>query len=142
MHLLQAIKVLSPLDVVVLTLEESRLLKKQNIDDCVPASFLFEKADRLISVGNVPTRNVTYWNVSQGQEKDKVSDWQEKLISELSNSKMNVEVQDLDNTKDIVKVSCEVYMIVHNCEQLTKELLKDVKCARVHTAFGPIEVEL
>lgn len=142
MHILEAIKVLSPLDVVVLTLENQALVKKSELDECLPASFLVPKVEKLIQLGEFPTRNVTYWNVSEGKIKEETEDWNEKLIKELTSSKMSVKVQELDNTKNIVEVSCEVYLIVHNCSQLTKELLKEVKCARIHTAFGQIDVEI
>lgn len=142
MHILEAIKVLSPLDVVILTLENQTLVKKSELDECLPASFLVSKVEKFIQLGEFPTRNVTYWNVSEGKTKEETEDWNEKLIKELTSSKMSVKVQELDNTKNIVEVSCEIYLIVHNCSQLTKELLKEVKCARIHTAFGQIDVEI
>lgn len=142
MRLIDSIKLLSPLDLVVLTIEEQKVIKKSEINDCVPASFLLEKAEKFIHLGEFPTRNVTYWNVSSGKTKEEVPDWNERLIKELSHSKIEWDVQDLDNTKDILRVSCEIYMIVHNCNVLNNELLKEVKCARVHTAFGQIDVEI
>lgn len=142
MRLIDSIKLLSPLDLVVLTIEEQKVIKKSEINDCVPASFLLEKAEKFIHLGEFPTRNVTYWNVSSGKIKEEVPDWNERLIKELSHSKIEWDVQDLDNTKDILRVSCEIYMIVHNCNVLNNELLKEVKCARVHTAFGQIDVEI
>ena len=142
MNILETIKVLSPLDVVVFTIEEQRIVKKKEVDDCVPASFLTEKAEKFLMLGEFPTRNVSYWNISSGKEKSEIPEWELLLIKELSSSKMELDVQEMDNTKDIVKVSCEIYMIAHNCKQLTNELLKEVKCARVHTAFGPIDVQV
>ena len=142
MKLVEIIRVLSPLDVVVLTLEAQEVVKKDKLEDCLPASFLLPKAEKLIHLGEFPTRNVTYWNATEGKLKDEVPDWNERLIKELTNSKMTIKVQELDNTKDVVEVSCEIYMIAHNCTQLNKELLKEVKCARVHTAFGQLDVEI
>ena len=142
MHLLETLKVLSPLDVVVLTIEEQKIVKKGDVENCIPAAFLIEKAEKFLMLGEFPTRNVSYWNATQGKEKSETPDWELFLIKELSSSKMEMNVQEMDNTKDIVQVSCEIYMIAHNCMQLTKELLKEVKCARVHTAFGPIDVEV
>jgi len=142
MHINECLKVLSPLDVVVLTLEAQSLVKKDKIDDCTPASFLIPKVEKFISVGEFPTRNVTYWNISEGKIKEEIPDWEERLIKELSNSNMTIKVQELDNTKNVVEVSCEIYMIAHNCTQLSKELLGEVKCAKVLTVFGPIDVEI
>lgn len=142
MHIIESIKLLSSLDVVVLTIEEQKVIKKSEIDDCIPASFLVEKAEKFIHLGEFPTRNITYWNATAGKAKEEVPDWNDRLIKELSCSKMEWEVQDLDNTKDVLKVSCEIYMIAHNCDVLNNELLKEVKCARVHTAFGQIDVEI
>jgi len=142
MHLIESIKLFSPLDVIILTIEDQKIIKKSETDDCIPASFLLEKAEKFIHLGEFPTRNITYWNATAGKTKEEVLDWNERLIGELSNSKLEWEVQELDNTKNILKVSCEIYMIVHNCAALTNELLKEVKCARVHTAFGPIDVEI
>ena len=142
MHLIDSIKLLSPLDVIVLTIEEQKVVKIADIDDCIPASFLIEKAEKFLHMGEFPTRNITYWNATEGKTKEESPDWNEKLIKELSHSKMEWELQELDNTKKVMKVSCEIYMIAHNCELLSRELLKEVKCARVHTAFGQIEVEV
>ncbi len=142
MHIIESIKLLSSLDVVVLTIEEQKVIKKSEIDDCIPASFLVEKAEKFIHLGEFPTRNITYWNATAGKAKEEVPDWNDRLIKELSHSKMEWEVQNLDNTKDVLKVSCEIYMIAHNCDVLNNELLKEVKCARVHTAFGQIDVEI
>lgn len=142
MHILDCIKVLSALDVVVLTLEAQEIVKRESLDDCVPASFLLPKVEKFIHLGEFPTRNVTYWNATEGKTKEEVTDWELRLIRELTNSNMTVKVQGLDNTKDVVQVSCEICMIAHNCTQLSKELLKEVKCARVHTAFGQIDVEI
>jgi len=142
MHLIESIKLFSPLDVIILTIEDQKIIKKSETDDCIPASFLLEKAEKFIHLGEFPTRNITYWNATAGKTKEEVLDWNERLIGELSNSKLEWEVQELDNTKNILKVSCEIYMIVHNCAALTNELLKEVKCARIHTAFGPIDVEI
>ena len=142
MQLVDFLKLLSPLDVVVLTLEEQVIIKSFEVDECVPASFLLEKAEKFIHLGEFPTRNITYWNTTEGKTKEEVSDWDEKLIKELSHSRMEWELQELDNTKKVMKVSCEIYMIAHNCSSLSRELLKEVKCARVHTAFGQFEVEI
>jgi hypothetical protein len=142
MHLIETLKVLSPLDVIVLTIEEQKIVKKKEVENCVPAAFLIDKAEKFLLLGEFPTRNVSYWNATQGKEKSETADWELSLIKELSNSRMEISVQEMDNTKSIVQVSCEIYMIAHNCILLTKELLKEVKCARVHTAFGPIEVEI
>ena len=142
MHILDCIKVLSPVDVVVLTLETQNIVKKDKVEDCIPASFLIPLVERFVHLGEFPTRNVTYWNVTEGKDKEEIFNWEERLIKELTSSNMTISIQELDNTKDVVKVSCEIYMLAHNCMQLTKELLKEVKCAKVLTAFGPIEVEI
>lgn len=142
MKLFDAIKVMSPLDVVSLTIETHEIVKKDVLNDIIPATFLLEKAEELIMLGEFPTRNITYWNVSEGHQKENVPDWRDRLISVLSNSNMTLSVQNLDITKSVMKVSCEIFMLVHNCSQLTSEHLKGVKCARVNTAFGTVDVEI
>ena len=142
MHVLDCIKLISPIDIVVFTLEVQEIVKKDKVDDCIPAAFLIPLVERFIHLGEFPTRNVTYWNATGGKVKEETSDWEERLIKELTNSNMTISIQSLDNTKDVVKISCEIYMIAHNCMQLNKELLKEAKCAKVLTAFGSIEVEI
>ena len=142
MHLLELVEILSPRDVVVLTVETKEVIKRSEINDQKLASLLLHKAEKLVFAGEFPTENPTYRNMTNGIAKEEVTDWRDNLINELSKSKMKMKVQQLDNTKDVVEVSCEVYMIAHNCKQLNKQLLKEVKCARAHTTFGPIAAEL
>ena len=142
MKLFDAIKVISPLDVISLTIETQEIVKKESLDDCLPASFLLKKAEELIMLGEFPTRNITYWNATEGLQKNVFPDWEERLISVLTNSNMILSVQNLDNTKSVMKISCEIFMLAHNCAQLTNESLKGVICAKVNTAFGTIDVEI
>ena len=142
MDLNSTLKLLSPLDVLVFTIETQSIVKTDAVDDCIPAKFLIPKAESLIMTGEFPTRNITYWRSTEGKTKEEVDDWEFRLISALSNSNLQVNVLDLDNTSKVVEASCEVYMLAVNCGALSASQLKEVKCARAHTAFGPIDLAI
>lgn len=139
---MDAIEKISPFTSVILTLEVQKILKKDEIESIDPAELLVDKVETFLKVGDVPTRNVTYWNLTKGSDMSEVPNWRELLINEISDSKMDVVVHDLDITKEVMEVSCEISLLAFNCRQLTKELLKEIKCARIHTASGQIDVEL
>ena len=141
MDIISAVKLLSPLDVVVLTVECKEIVKKSEIEKLEPASILFDKAEKLVLLGDYATRNPTYWNVTQGAKKEDTPEWEKALVAELSRSKLDVKVTDLDNNSNVVDASCEVYLLAINCDKLTKEYTKEIKCAKAHTAFGPIELQ-
>ena len=142
MNIMDAIESISPFTSVVLTLEVQKIVKKQGSESINPAELLIEKVETFLRVGDVPSRNITYWNIAKGADMSEVPNWKELLINEISNSKMEVMVQDLDITKEVMEVSCEISLLAFNCKRLTKELLKEIKCAKIHTASGQIEVEL
>lgn len=142
MHILDAIEKISPFTSVILTLTEQKILKIEEVETINPAELIVPKVEKFLNVGDVPTRNITYWNITKGSDMSEVPNWRELLINEISNSKMEVVVHDLDITKEVMEVSCEISLLSFNCKQLTKELLKEIKCARIHTASGQIEVEL
>lgn len=142
MKLINVLKYLSPLDVVFLTIESQEIIRKDRLDDCVPASFLTEKAERLLSMGEIPTRNPTYWKVSEGLSMKDFPEWKDNLIKELTVSDMFVKLTDLDNNSSVITVSCNIAVLAVNCKQLNDESFKDVKCARVLTPFGQIAVEI
>lgn len=139
---MDAIEKISPFTSVILTLEVQKILKKDEIETIDPAELLLDKVETFLKVGDVPTRNVTYWNLTKGSDMSEVPNWRELLINEISDSKMDVVVHDLDITKEVMEVSCEISLLAFNCRRLTKELLKEIKCARIHTASGQIDVEL
>ena len=141
MELSKATKLFSPLEVIVLTIESKDIVKKSDSEKPI-SSLLADKVESFISVGEYATRNPTYWNVSGGKKKDEVQNWRHALCVEIENSKLNVKVTDLDNNNNVVETSCEVSMLVVNFKELSKELMKEIKCARVHTVFGQIELQV
>ena len=142
MKLQEAIKLMSPLDVLCLTLETKGVVRK-NDENFQPGSLLAGKVEKLISIGDHPTRNPTYWNVSGGTGSSEVPNWKDLLISELEASpSFNVKLTDLDNNSNVMEVSCEISLLVINCNNMGQELMKDVKCARIRTVFGSVDVEL
>ena len=136
-------KICSPLDVVVLEIETQQIVNKEEIQNYDFVSSLSDVAEKYIVLGEYPTRNPTYWKISEGKEKKEISDWKERIKLVLSNdSTFRVHWSDLDNNSQVATARASVAMIMHNCSDIPEQLIKEVKCATAYTAFGKIDLDL
>lgn len=138
-----AFQICSPFDVVEFEIEAQEIVKKKDLEHFVPSSLLVKKAEKFIEVGKMPERNPTYWNVSEGKKKEDIADWEDRLAVALAlEHKFVVNQQELDNNSLVTTVVSSISMLLVNCKDLSKEQIKESKCATIFTAFGPIKLIL
>lgn len=141
MDIQTALGIISPFDVISITLEEKIIISKSPPEGFNPISVLVEKAEKFVMLGSQSTRNPTYWNCTFGKTKDEVPEWKELLENEIAASEsFDVNVINMDNNSNVMEISGEIFLLAINCKELTKELVKEIKCAKVHTVFGPIDL--
>ena len=139
----RALQALSPLDIIVFDIEAQDIVKKKDLENFLPATILSKKAESFIFTGEMSERNPTYWNLSEGMKKEEVVDWDKKLAIELAGDlKFSVKHEELDNNSLVTTVASSVSMLLMNCKDLSKEQIKEAKCAKIFTAYGPLEVDL
>ena len=142
MNLKTAIQILSSYDILEITISAREIIRK-DISDFDPTSMLLRKANPLLQQGIDPQKNPTYYKISEGKKSSKIPDWNDLLIAELKNSSYHsVKITDLDNNNNVVEVMSSIHLAILNCSVLTKEQIKDIKCAKAFTLYGQIEISL
>ena len=143
MTLQNAIQICSPLDIVEFEIEIQEIVKKKDLENLVPSALLVKKAEKFLQAGQMCERNPTYWNATEGLKREDVPDWDNKLATALAlERKFIVNQQELDNNSLVTTVVASISMLLLNCKDLSKEQIKEAKCATVFTAFGPIRLTL
>lgn len=139
MNLMRSLNLFSSLDILTIRLEEKGILKKTETQNY--ASVIADKVEKFALLGPKSINNPIYWNITQGKKREETPDWRERLETHLSSlPSFNVKVHSLDNSSIVAEVSCEISLLVLNCKELTKELVGEIKCARVLTHFGYFEL--
>ena len=139
MQVQNKLKIFSSHNVMTVVIECSGILKKTDTNS--PAMLLLEKAEKFLTFGEYCHFNPTYWKIANGKIRDEIPEWKSLLVNELTSSPgYNLKVTDLDNKSNVVEVSSEISLLVANCYELPDELIKEMKCATVHTAYGPVVV--
>ena len=138
-----ALKIFSPLDVVIFEIEIQEIVDKNEVENYDVFPTLIKKIEEFINLGEYPTRNPTYWRISEGLDKNKVDDWDDLVRLEISNDpSFRVHWTDLDNNSLVATARAGVSLLMHNIRDLPASLIKEVKCATVYTAFGKMELDL
>ena len=137
-----ATQILSPYDVLEIVVESREIIRKdeENFD---PTSILVRKVNPILHQGTSCQKNPTYYKIAEGKKSSEISNWNDLLISELKNSSHHsVKVTDLDNNTNVVEVMSSIHLAILNCAVLTKEQIKEIKCAKAFTPYGQIEISL
>ena len=143
MHIKKALKILSPLDVIVFQIREQSIVKKSELENFNFSKILTQKAMKFLSVGERPDRNPMLWNIVETRKIEEVQDLSDQLANALSQTKSyDVNLEDLDNNSQVATVTSEVSMLALNCKEMSPDLLKEARCATAHTAFGTLDLEI
>lgn len=139
----KAVAIASGFDIITLVIEDQQIVQKNNIESYVPGSALVKKAEKYITVGSDWEKNPTCWAAFEGAPLSSLPDWQDRLAKVLTNSQsLRVNWSDLDNNTRVATVASEISVLATNCRALTPSLIKEVKCAKIFTAFGQIDLAL
>jgi len=128
---------LSDLDIVTLTLQTKKIVSKNEAFDAAQAALPLLKS--IVSVGKFPSRNPTVWVVTEGYQHSpaELDTAYKRLITKNS----DVNVIELDNNSYVTEVTFGVQLLVVNCKDLSPDQVKDIQCATVKTAYGPVEFQ-
>lgn len=137
----KALEIFSPLDAVVFLVEVQIIVKKRDKEKFDPLFAIAKEVEKYIIVGEHPERNPTYWQATQGKKHVEIEDWSERIRKVIEFSNPSVNWTDLDNNSLVVTVASEFSMLLINCKDLTPNMIKELKCATIHTAFGKISLE-
>lgn len=127
-------KIFAPLDYVVITKKYEYMWPvDQDVD--LPEDF-WNDAKIFLSTGKYTSRNPTCWHIFGGREIGVESDEWKKGVLNFYRLTSEPEISDLDNDRDFVSLKATFEVLVANARQFTDDILKDVECAIVKTAFG------
>ena len=133
-------KIFSPLDVVYLTKEYEYLSPKGADPDLPPE--VQRDIYRYLTCGENFDRNPSVWIVFKGEKLDTGSDRWIKGMMNLFRLTCKAEVSEIANDNNHVRTTLDFVLLAVNAKFLPEEALKELKCAKVETAFGTFPLEL